>query len=233
MLHPNSSGQRIAQVTEYPGAGPLAELTAFDKVPFLCRRVNRGEAVIHKGDPFCAIYAVRSGSFKCASVHEKGHQQIVGFFMRGELFGLEGIGSPAYSCTVTALEDSEIIVLPFALMQDLAQANMMMQRQLHQILSREITRDHGMMLILGSMRAEARLASFLLNLSERFARQGYSRSDFVLRMGRADIGSYLGLQIETVSRLFAKFQERGLLKVELRNVCILDPGALQELIAVQ
>jgi CRP/FNR family transcriptional regulator len=160
-----------------------------------------------------------------------GHEQVVGFFMCGELFGLDGVGSATYNCTAIALEDSEIVVLPFALMQDLAQENQAMQRQLHQILCREITRDHGVMMLLGSMRAEARLASFLVNLSARFVRRGYSPSDFVLRMTREEIGSYLGLKLETVSRLFSQFQKSGLLNVQQKHVCILDPQRLQQLLA--
>jgi CRP/FNR family transcriptional regulator len=155
----------------------------------------------------------------------------MGFFMRGELFGLDGIGAAGYGCTASALEESEIVVLPFALMQAMARDNRIMQRQMHAVLSREIARGHGVMMLLGSMRAEARLASFLVNLSGRFVRRGYSPSDFVLRMTREEIGSYLGLKLETVSRAFSQFQKSGLLEVRQKHVFILDPKGLQRLLA--
>lgn len=230
-LHPNDWRPPAAS-DDSSGSDPLADLNAFAEVAFLRRRVKRGEAAFHMGDPFSAIYTVRSGFFKTTNVHEMGHEQVVGFFMHGDLFGLDGVGAESYNCTATALEDSEIVVLPFALMQDLARDNQVMQRQLHQMLSREITRDHGMMMLLGSMRAEARLASFLVNLSARFVRRGYSPSDFILRMTREDIGSYLGLKLETVSRLFSQFQKSGLLTVQQKHIRILDPKGLQQLLAV-
>lgn len=156
----------------------------------------------------------------------------MGFFVRGELFGLDGVGGTSYDCTAGALEDSEVIVLPFALMEDMAQENKAMQHQMHAVLSREITRGHGVMMLLGSMAAEARLVAFLINLSMRFARLGYSPTDFVLRMTREDIGSYLGLQLETVSRLFSKLHKTGLLEVRQKHIRILDPQGLQRALAM-
>ncbi|TAN55205.1 MAG: cyclic nucleotide-binding domain-containing protein [Betaproteobacteria bacterium] len=210
----------------------LADLDAFAQVAFLRRRLRRGQTIFHAGDPFNAIYAVRSGFFKTANVDATGREQVMGFFMCGELFGLDGVAAARYECTASALEDSEIVVLPFALMEELGRENQAMQRQLHAILSREITRDHGVMLLLGSMSAEARLATFLVNLSTRFLRRGYSPSDFVLRMTREEIGSYLGLKLETVSRLFSKFENDGLLDVQQKHVRILDPQGLQRARAV-
>jgi len=212
---------------------PLEDLDAFGAVAFARRRIKRGEAVFHTGDEFSAIYAVRSGFFKSSNVDAMGREQVVGFFMRGELFGLDGIGGPGYDCTVTALEESEVVVLPFALMQDMAREDQLMQRQMHAVLSREITRGHGVMMLLGSMNAEARLASFLVNLSSRYVRRGYSPSDFVLRMTREEIGSYLGLKLETVSRIFSQFQKDGLLQVQQKHVVIRDPEGLRRLLAVR
>jgi len=213
------------------GIDCFADLGAFAQITFPCRRVRRGQTAFRIGDPFSAIYAVRWGFFKSTDVHEMGHEQVVGFSMRGDLLGLDGVGLESYNCTATALEDSEIIVLPFARLQELARTNQAMQRQLHAMLSREITRNHGMMMLLGSMCAEARLASFLAGLSARFVQQGYSASDFILRMTRKDIGSYLGLKLETVSRVFSEFHRRGLLKVEKKHVRILDAEGLQRVCA--
>lgn len=204
----------------------MAELDAFPEVAFFRRRLKRGENVFHAGDRFNAIYAVRSGFFKTAKVDAAGREQVMGFFMRGELFGLDGIAAARYDNSASALEDSEIVVLPFALMEDMAREDRARQRQLHAILSREITRDHGVMMLLGKMSAEARLATFLFNLSVRFVRRGYSPSDFVLRMTREEMGSYLGLKLETVSRLFSEFQKSGLLEVQQKHVRILDPQGL-------
>jgi CRP/FNR family transcriptional regulator len=224
--------QRIAASDASLIGDPLADLDAFAEIVFLRRRLRCGEVVFHAGDPFSAIYAIRSGFFKTANIDGEGREQVMGFFMRGELFGLDGIGAARYDCTASALEDSEIVVLPFALMQEMARENSAMQRQIHAVLSREITRGHGVMMLLGSMSAEARLASFLVNLAARFVRRGYSPSDFVLRMTREEIGSYLGLKLETVSRTFSQFQKGGLLEVHQKHVRILDPAALQRLLAV-
>ncbi|MGA8050026.1 MAG: cyclic nucleotide-binding domain-containing protein [Burkholderiales bacterium] len=220
------SRHQVSAGNELPISDSLADLDAFPEVAFFRRRLKRGETVYHAGDQFNAIYAVRSGFFKTAKVDGAGREQVMGFFMRGELFGLDGIAASCYDNTASALEDSEIVVLPFALMENMAREDRARQRQLHAILSREITRDHGVMMLLGKMSAEARLATFLSNLSVRFVRRGYSPSDFVLRMTREEMGSYLGLKLETVSRLFSKFQKDGFLEVQQKHVRILDPQGL-------
>lgn len=225
------SGIARSCLTDSLGAGSFADLNAFTGVTFSRRRVKRGEVVFRSGDSTEEMYAVRSGFFKTTNADDSGREQVVGFFMRGELFGLDGFSSNTHTGTATALEDSEIVVLPFRLLQDLARENQAMQRQLDQILSLEITRYHGMLLLLGSMRAETRLASFLVNLSVRFARQGYSPSDFILRMTRKEIGSYLGLSLETVSRLFSEFKRRGFLITDKKHICIHDPKALQRVLS--
>jgi CRP/FNR family transcriptional regulator len=118
-------------------------------------------------------------------------------------------------------------VLPYDLIEEMSRDLPALQRRLHAVLAREIVRDHGVMMLLGSMRAEERLATFLLNLSRRFVRRGYSASEFHLRMTREEIGSYLGLKLETVSRLFSRFQEEGLIAVEQKHVRILDIAGLE------
>ena len=217
-------GERIG--SESP-ASLLADLGAFDSMRFARRRVKRGEAVYHAGDRFSAIYAVGSGFFKVGNVDAAGREQVMGFFMRAELFGLDGIGAGHYDGTAAALEDSEIAVLPFALMETMAKEDAAMQRQLHTLLAREIARGYGVMMLLGSMRAEERLAAFFLNLSRRFVCRGYSPSEFHLRMTRQEIGSYLGLKLETVSRLFSLFREKGLIEVRQKHVSILDIAGLE------
>jgi len=214
-----------------PGALCAEELARAENMVYARRRVKRGETLFKSGAEFSAIYAIRSGFFKTSVVDGEGREQVTGFFMAGELIGMEGIGSGAYNGTATALEDSEVCVLPYGLIEEMSRDLPALQRRLHTVLAREIVRDHGVMMLLGSMRAEERLAAFLINLSKRFVRRGYSASDFHLRMTREEIGSYLGLKLETVSRLFSRFQEDGLIAVEQKHVRILDIAGLERVLA--
>jgi len=214
-----------------PGALCAEDLARAENMVYARRRVKRGETLFKGGAEFSAIYAIRSGFFKTSVVDGEGREQVTGFSMGGELIGLEGIGSGSYHGTATALEDSEVCVLPFNLIEEMSRDLPALQRRLHTVLAREIVRDHGVMMLLGSMRAEERLATFLLNLSRRFVRRGYSASDFHLRMTREEIGSYLGLKLETVSRLFSRFQEEGLIEVEQKHVRILDIAGVERVLA--
>ena len=216
-----------------PQGLPDAAMPSFEKVVYARRRIRRGESLFAAGDEFKAIYAVRSGFFKSRLVDGEGREQVTGFFMSGELLGLDGIGSGRYNGAAIALEDSEVCVLPYALIEEMAQKSQALQRQLHAVLAREIVRDHGVMMLLGSMRAEERLATFLLNLSKRFTARGYSPSDFHLRMTREEIGSYLGLKLETVSRLFSRFHDDGLIEVQQKHVRILDIAGLSQILATR
>jgi len=146
------------------------------------------------------------------------------------LLGLDGIGTDRHTCDAVALEDSQVCVIPFHQLEDLSRELSDLQRHLHKIMSREIVRDHGVMLLLGSMRAEERLAAFLLNLTQRLRTRGFSGSELILRMTREEIGSYLGLKLETVSRAFSKFQEDGILEVKQRHIRVLDAEALGRLV---
>ena len=183
---------------------------------------RRGEYLYRSGEPFRALFAIRTGFFKTQVLHEDGREQVTGFQMPGEIIGMDAICSDAHTCDAVALEDSEICEIPFDRLEALSRELPTLQRHLHKIMSREIVRDHGIMLLLGSMRAEERLAAFLLNLSQRFSARGYSPNAFLLRMTRQEIGSYLGLKLETVSRTFSNFQETGLLNVNVRKVEIMD-----------
>jgi CRP/FNR family transcriptional regulator len=211
----------------------IDDLERVENIVYARRRIKRGEALFNAGAPFNAVYAIRSGFFKTSVVDREGREQVTGFFMGGELVGLDGLGSGAYNGTAVALEDSEICVLPYALMEKLSHEVPALQRHLHSVLAREIVRDHGVMLLLGSMRAEERLATFLLNLSKRFVRRGYSASDFHLRMTREELGSYLGLKLETVSRLFSQFQADALIDVQQKHVRILDIPGLERVLAAK
>jgi CRP/FNR family transcriptional regulator len=206
------------------------DLGRLDTLVATRRAVRRGHTLFRSGDAFEAIYAVRSGFFKTRISSQDGRDQVTGFQMAGELLGLDGISTEHHSCDAVALEDSQVCVIPFAQLEDLSREFPDLQRQFHKLMSREIVRDHGVMLLLGSMRAEERLAAFLLNLTQRLQARGFSPSALVLRMTRLEIGTYLGLKLETVSRCFSKFQEDGVLEVRQRQIRVLDAAALQKLV---
>jgi len=206
------------------------DLKAVDSAIGTRVKLKKGESLYRAGETFTALYAVRLGSLKTTVLAEDGREQVAGYHMLGDIIGLDGIGTDHHGCQAVALEDTEVCVMPFDRLEELARKVPALQHNLHQFLAREISRDHGVMLLLGSMRAEERLAVFLINLSERYRRRGYSSSEFVLRMTREEIGSYLGLKLETVSRLFSRFQEEGLIQVQGRAVKLLDPAALKQLV---
>ena len=194
------------------------------------RKVARGEALFRAGDRFDSLFAVWTGFFKTVITTNQGREQVTGFQMAGDLMGLDGIDLGRYSVDAVALEDSQVCVIPYGELETLGREVPPLQRQLHRLMSREIVNDHGVMLHLGSMHAEERVAAFLLDLTERLHLRGFSAASVVLRMSREEIGSYLGLTLETVSRTFSKFQANGLLFVRQRQIQITDPAGLQQLL---
>jgi len=207
------------------------ELERLDGLVATRRSIGRGDTLFRRGDPFRGVYAVRTGFFKTCSTSEEGREQVTGFQMAGELLGFDGIGDTVHSCDAVALEDSQVCVIPYARLEELSREFALLQRQFHRVMSREIVREHGVMMLLSSMRAEERLAAFLSNLAQRLEARGFSASSLVLRMSREEIGTYLGLSLETVSRCFSRLHEQGVLDVQQRNIRILDPAALQKLVA--
>jgi len=210
-----------------PAGLDSGEMEQMDRLVTHRRKLRRGTGLYHAGEPLAALFAIRSGFMKSCVLHDDGREQVAGFHMAGDLLGLDAIGGGNHTCDTIALEDTEVCEIPFASLEQLSRELPSLQHQLHRIMSREIVRDHGVMLLLGSMSAEERLAAFLLNLSQRFAARGYSSSEFRLRMTRQEIGSYLGLKLETVSRAFSGFQERGLISVRQKEVRILDAPGLK------
>jgi CRP/FNR family transcriptional regulator, anaerobic regulatory protein len=206
------------------------ELDRLDTLVGQRRTVARGDTLFRSGDSFQSLYAVRTGFFKTCVSSEDGRDQVTGFQMAGELLGLDGISHDRHNCDAVALEDSQVCVIPYDQLESLSRDFTHLQHQFHKIMSREIVRDHGMMLLLGSMRAEERLAAFLLNLTQRLQARGFSASSLILRMTREEIGSYLGLKLETVSRTFSKFQDDGLLEVKQRQIRIVDQAGLRQLV---
>lgn len=214
-----------------PGDLSNADLERMEHIVYARRRIKRSEVLFNSGETFSSIYAIRTGYFKTNLLDREGREQVTGFFMGGELLGMEGIGSGQYQATAIALEDSEVCMMPFPLIENMSREIPSLQRRLHTVLAREIVRDQGVMLLLGSMRAEERVAAFLLNLSQRQIARGYSACEFHLRMTREEIGSYLGLKLETVSRVFSKFQEAGIISVQQKHIQILNLTGLHELIS--
>lgn len=206
------------------------EIDRLDEMVATRRKIKRGTALFRNGEKFSSLYAIRTGFFKTCVASEDGRDQVTGFQMAGEIIGLDGIVNDHHTCDAVALEDAEVCVMPFDRIEDLSREINGLQRHVHKIMSREIVRDHGVMLLLGSMRAEERLAAFMLNLTQRLRTRGFSASSLVLRMTREEIGSYLGLKLETVSRAFSKFQEDGVLEVKQRQIRVLDADALQKLV---
>jgi CRP/FNR family transcriptional regulator, anaerobic regulatory protein len=194
-----------------------------------CRRVRRAESLYAAGDPFMALSVVRSGVLKSLTRSEGGKVQVTGFHLVGDVVGLDGIDAGLHQVGVVALEDAEVYVLPFAECVQRSRESAHCQRLLARLMACEIERCHELMFLLGTMRAPQRLAAFLLDLSERYGRLGYSRSRLVLRMTRKDIGNYLGLKVETICRLLARLQREELLHVKGKTIALLDLPALRRI----
>ena len=209
------------------------EMERLDDLVAVRRRVKRNASLFRNGDAFKSLFAIRVGVFKTCVAAEDGRDQVTGFQMAGEVVGLDGIVNSRHTCDAVALEDAEVCVLPFDRIEDISREVSALHHHVHRNMSREIVREHGVMLLLGSMRAEERLAAFLLNLLQRLHARGFSSSELVLRMTREEIGSYLGLKLETVSRTFSKFADDGLIEVHQRHVRILDVEALKSIVNQQ
>jgi CRP/FNR family transcriptional regulator len=202
------------------------DVQRLDGLMFARRKIRMGQPLYREGEKFQFIYAVRTGTFKSSLTLKDGREQVTGFHMAGELMGLDGVAQGLHASTATALEDAEICAIPYAHLNELTANNSNMQHVVSRLMSREIVREHSLMMLLGSMNAEERLAAFLLNLSQRLRARGYSPSEFHLRMSRAEIGSYLGMKLETVSRTFSAFQQQRMLEVDKKHIRILDLDSL-------
>jgi CRP/FNR family transcriptional regulator len=188
------------------------------------RHLRSGERLVLAGEKASAFFAVQSGCFKASA-----GERVVGFFLGGNLIGLEGLASGQHGVSVVALEDSVACVLPYDSVERTERDLPPVQRRLHALLAHEIERDQHLAAMVASTRAEQRLAGFLIDLSERLVRRGYSASDLRLRMRREDIASYVGLNRETVSRLFSQLEERALIAVQRKHVVIRDMEGLRRL----
>ena len=194
-------------------------------------RVRRGAYLCRAGTDLQSLSALRCGSLKSAIADQEGREQIIGFHLPGELLGLDAIATGHHTSDVIALEDSEVCRFPFAQLQELSREIPTLAQHLRRLMSRELDRTHRAMLALGSMRAEERVATFLRDLAARLHARGYSETQLVLRMTRAEIGSFLGLKLETVSRTFSNFQRDSIIEVQGKDIRILDADKLKALAA--
>ena len=187
------------------------ELTRFDSIVSATRLIKRGDSLYRANDPFQSIYAIRAGSLKTVVMHRDGREQVTGFHLAGEVLGLDGVCTERHSSDAIAIEDSSVCIIPYALLESM---------------SGEIVRESSLMMLLGTMSAEQRVAAFLLNLSGRMKARGYSPAEFNLRMTREEMGNYLGMKLETVSRMFSKFQREGLVQTHGKQIRIVNLDAL-------
>ena len=209
------------------------ELDRIEEVVASRRKIKRGDTLFRLGEKFTSLYAIRTGFFKTCVATEDGREQVTGFQMAGEVIGLDGIVNDVHTCNAIALEDAEVCTMPFDRIEELSREVTTLQHHVHKIMSREIVRENGVMLLLGSMRAEERLAAFLLNLMQRLHARGFSQTELVLRMTREEIGSYMGLKLETVSRTFSKFVDDGIIEVKQRHIRILKAEALRNIVSAK
>ncbi|KDD39186.1 putative transcriptional activator protein anr [Bordetella bronchiseptica MBORD839] len=213
-----------------PVGMPANEVEKLDELVKERVRVERGKSLYELDDPLDAVYGVRFGSLKTQLEDSSGQLQITGFHLPGEIVGLDGMIESKHVSSAVALEDSEVCVIRLPEIDRVSTQLPSLQQQFRRLMSREITRSHQMLATVGAMRSEQRLAAFLLNLSQRYAALGYSSTECVLRMSREEIGNYLGLTLETVSRLFSRFGREGLIRINQREVRLIDLPGLKQLI---
>ncbi len=186
------------------------------------KSIKRGYMLYRSGDPLDAIFAVRLGFLKSVHILPNGVEQITGFHMAGELLGFEGLAEMAYLRDVTALEDTEVCIIPYDRYLSFMQTTPGLLENVLTLMGQEILREQQKMVSLGSASASEKVAAFLLELSQKYEARGFSKSEFVLRMSRSEIGNYLGLQLETVSRTLSQFASAGLIFVRQRRIRIVN-----------
>ncbi|MCK4675417.1 MAG: fumarate/nitrate reduction transcriptional regulator Fnr [Gammaproteobacteria bacterium] len=207
-----------------------AELSNMEAVVEQPKSLHKNDFLYRDGEKSLALFAVRSGCVKTMTESANGDEQIVGFHLPGELLGLDGFADGSYTCNAVALETSSVCELPLDQLEDLCHKVPGLQKQMRRIMGKEVNNDHKLLLLLGKMTAEERLASFLLSLSARMEERHWKENEFNLSMPRQDIANYLGMAVETVSRLFATFQSEKIIDVDRRHITILDMERLKVIV---
>jgi len=206
-----------------------SEIEHLDNIVQRKKLLKKGEFLFKAGDPFDAIYAIRSGSLKSYTISSEGIEQLTGFHLPGEMVGLNAVSTTNYPSFAKALETSLVCSIPFDRLEILARELPGLQSQLFRVMSNEIRDEQQLMMLLSKKNADERFAAFVMNLSARYRRRGLSDKEFFLTMTRSDIANYLGLAVETVSRLITRLQKKGLIEMKDRYLCIADPSELSHL----
>lgn len=220
-FHTSCSNCQLAAIC-LPIALETQDINRLNEIIQRARPLRKGDHIYREEDPFSSIYAVRSGALKTYTVTEDGREQVTGFYLPGEIFGVDGIGSSQHTDCAKALETSAICEIPFNQLQVLSTKITGLQRNVIQVVGQEINYDRQLITLLSKNSAEERIASLLISVSARNARRKLSAISFRLPMSRTDIGNYLGLTVETVSRTFSRFQKMELMSVDNKEVTILD-----------
>ena len=205
------------------------EMDIVDESVKRAKPLQKNQTVYETGQPFTSLYAVRSGAIKTSRIDDSGDEQVVGFYLPGELIGLDAIAGAEYKNTAKALETSSLCEIPYDRMTELSKSISNLQVHMYRLLSKEIQEDQELQMLLGKKTAEERIASFLFNLTERYRARHLSTTKFRLPMARTDIANYLGLAVETTSRIFTRLQQQEILKVNGKDVEVLDTGRLCEM----
>lgn len=224
----NCSDCRLSSIC-LPFALESSDVEELDRIIQRGRPLQKGTHLYRQGDAFNAVFAVRSGTLKAYSTTDDGREQVTGFYFPGEIVGMDGISQNRHASSACALETSAICEIPFSSLEKLSASMPQLQRHFFQLMSREITEDQQLITLLGKSSADARIAALLLSISLRNARRRLSASQFRLSMSRVDIGNYLGLTVETVSRVFTRLQKAGIVEVNNREIQILDEVGLRQL----
>ncbi len=212
-----------------PAGVDSEDMLRLDETVQTRRPLQRGQTLFAEGAEFHSLFVVRAGTFKTFSSSEEGEVQILGFHLPGEIIGFDALADDQHRCTAEALDQASVCEIPYNRLSDVAQKIPGLQRQLMRIASREMVKDHEHLVMMGRRQAQERLAIFLRSLSDRHLRLQHIHDDFVLSMSRQDIANYLGLVVETVSRLFTRFEESGVLTVDRKRIRIRDFARLSEL----
>ncbi|MBL1143108.1 MAG: fumarate/nitrate reduction transcriptional regulator Fnr [Proteobacteria bacterium] len=205
----------------------VEDLNKLDYVIKGSRPIQKNKHIFRSNDSFHSFFAVRSGSVKAYTLNESGEEQIIGFYFPGEILGFDAIEEHKHTCSAVALETTTVCSIPYTKLNEISAQVPELQDQILRLISREITKENKLLLTINKRSAEERIATFLVSLSSRFQKLGYSAKEFNLPMSRQDIGNYLGLTIETVSRLFTKFQKNGLIKIDKKSISIQDLSTLR------
>lgn len=225
-----SCGQCNLNELCFPHGMLQEDMSKLDSVVEQRKPLHKNDHLYHESDPSHEIYAVRSGSIKTVVESPNGDEQIVGFHLPGELLGFDGFMDETHKCSAIALETTSVCVMPMSKLESLCMSLPALQQQMKRIMGKEVTEEHKMLLMLGKMSAEEKIATFLLSISRRMEERHWKATEFMLSMPRQDIANYLGLAVETVSRLFAHYQEEGVIQVDRRRISILDIECLKVIV---